>query len=55
MATIKAATKMATEEERKELDARARSGETVVPGGKGGKSLAAQEQLAEGLRSHNIL
>ncbi|WOH08089.1 hypothetical protein DCAR_0727526 [Daucus carota subsp. sativus] len=39
---------MATEEERKELDARARSGETVVPGGKGGKSLAAQEQLAEG-------
>lgn len=48
-ATIMAATRMATEEERKELDARARSGETVVPGGKGGKSLAAQEQLAEGI------
>lgn len=48
-ATTKAATRMATVEERKELDARAKRGETVVPGGKGGKSLLAQEKLAEGL------
>ncbi|XP_068644812.1 protein EMB-1-like [Aristolochia californica] len=33
---------------REELDARARQGETVVPGGTGGKSLEAQEHLAEG-------
>ncbi|GMH11303.1 hypothetical protein Nepgr_013144 [Nepenthes gracilis] len=39
---------MSTEQEREELDARARQGETVVPGGTGGKSLEAQEQLAEG-------
>lgn len=31
-----------------ELDARARQGETVVPGGTGGKSLEAQQHLAEG-------
>ncbi|KAI3517450.1 hypothetical protein L1887_16665 [Cichorium endivia] len=39
---------MASEQERKELDDRARRGETVVPGGKGGKSYKAQQQLAEG-------
>ncbi|XP_057982636.1 late embryogenesis abundant protein EMB564-like [Malania oleifera] len=33
---------------REELDARARQGETVVPGGTGGLSLEAQEHLAEG-------
>ncbi|KMZ70774.1 Small hydrophilic plant seed protein [Zostera marina] len=33
---------------RSELDQRARKGETVVPGGAGGKSLEAQEHLAEG-------
>lgn len=31
-----------------ELENRARQGETVVPGGTGGKSLEAQERLAEG-------
>ncbi|MCL7036002.1 hypothetical protein MKW94_010719 [Papaver nudicaule] len=35
-------------ESRQELDARAREGETVVPGGTGGKSLEIQEHLAEG-------
>ncbi|KAG2628280.1 hypothetical protein PVAP13_3KG240581 [Panicum virgatum] len=35
-------------ESRKELDRKAREGETVVPGGTGGKSLEAQEHLAEG-------
>ena len=39
---------MASQQERAELDARARQGETVVPGGTGGKSLEAQEHLAEG-------
>ncbi|OAY81860.1 Late embryogenesis abundant protein B19.1A [Ananas comosus] len=39
---------MATEQERAELDRRAREGEVVVPGGTGGKSLQAQEHLAEG-------
>ncbi|KAL5720994.1 Protein sle1 [Ranunculus cassubicifolius] len=34
--------------EREELDEKARQGETVVPGGTGGKSLEAQEHLAEG-------
>ncbi|GMN40364.1 hypothetical protein TIFTF001_009587 [Ficus carica] len=38
---------MATEQEKRELDAKARQGETVVPGGTGGKSLEAQEHLAE--------
>ncbi|XP_061366434.1 protein SLE1 isoform X2 [Gastrolobium bilobum] len=33
---------------REELDEKARHGETVVPGGTGGKSLEAQEHLAEG-------
>ena len=36
------------QQERKELDSKAREGETVVPGGTGGKSLEAQEKLAEG-------
>lgn len=40
---------MASQQERKELDARAKQGETVVPGGTGGKSLEAQEHLAEGI------
>ncbi|XP_030540485.1 em-like protein GEA6 [Rhodamnia argentea] len=39
---------MASQQEREELDRRAREGETVVPGGTGGKSLEAQEHLAEG-------
>ncbi|KAJ4704399.1 Late embryogenesis abundant protein [Melia azedarach] len=39
---------MASQQDREELDARARQGETVVPGGTGGKSLEAQEHLAEG-------
>ncbi|XP_073020896.1 protein EMB-1-like [Primulina eburnea] len=41
---------MASEQTRSraELDAKARQGETVVPGGTGGKSLEAQEHLAEG-------
>ncbi|KAG5042349.1 hypothetical protein AAZX31_03G047900 [Glycine max] len=33
---------------KQELDERARQGETVVPGGTGGKSLEAQQHLAEG-------
>lgn len=49
---------MSSEQERCELDARARQGETVVPGGTGGKSLEAQEHLAEGVDlttlSHSI-
>lgn len=36
------------QEKRSDLDARARQGETVIPGGTGGKSLEAQENLAEG-------
>lgn len=39
---------MSAEQERRELDERAKRGETVVPGGTGGKSLEAQEHLAEG-------
>ncbi|ERN05313.1 protein SLE2 [Amborella trichopoda] len=39
---------MTTRQERRELDEKARQGETVVPGGTGGKSLEAQEHLAEG-------
>ncbi|KAK3407841.1 em-like protein GEA6 [Eucalyptus grandis] len=39
---------MASRQEREELDRRAKEGETVVPGGTGGKSLEAQEHLAEG-------
>ncbi|CAM0955941.1 unnamed protein product [Alopecurus aequalis] len=36
------------QQERSELDSMAREGQTVVPGGTGGKSLEAQEKLAEG-------
>ncbi|KAJ3696024.1 hypothetical protein LUZ60_001401 [Juncus effusus] len=36
------------QESREELDRRAKEGETVVPGGTRGKSLEAQERLAEG-------
>jgi hypothetical protein len=39
---------MASRQVRSELDSRARQGETVIPGGTGGKSLEAQEHLAEG-------
>ncbi|XP_016557702.2 em protein H5-like [Capsicum annuum] len=39
------------QEKRSELDQRAKKRETVVPRGTGGKSLEAQEHLAEG-RSH---
>ena len=39
---------MSSQQKRQELDAKARQGETVVPGGTGGKSLKAQEHLAEG-------
>ncbi|PNX70111.1 em-like protein gea1-like, partial [Trifolium pratense] len=38
---------MASQQNRKELDEKAKQGETVVPGGTGGKSLEAQEHLAE--------
>ncbi|XP_076937030.1 10 kDa late embryogenesis abundant protein-like [Bidens hawaiensis] len=37
-----------SEKEKKELDQRAAQGETVVPGGTRGKTLDAQERLAEG-------
>ena len=40
--------KMATLQDRTQLDAKAKEGQTVVPGGTGGKSLEAQEHLAEG-------
>ncbi|VAH18296.1 unnamed protein product [Triticum turgidum subsp. durum] len=36
------------QQERSELDRMAREGETVVPGGTGGKTLEAQEHLADG-------
>ncbi|KAJ3686703.1 hypothetical protein LUZ61_015867 [Rhynchospora tenuis] len=39
-----------SEKEKKELDQRARDGETVVQGGTRGKSLEAQIHLAEGRR-----
>ncbi|OMO50065.1 Stress induced protein [Corchorus capsularis] len=39
---------MTSEQHRVELHRRAKEGETVVPGGAGGKSLEAQEHLAEG-------
>ena len=39
------------QESREELDEKARQGETVVPGGTGGKSLEAQEHLAEGMHA----
>ncbi|KAJ6982922.1 hypothetical protein NC653_025899 [Populus alba x Populus x berolinensis] len=39
---------------REELDARARRGETVIPGGTGGRSLEAQEHLAEGTYTDTV-
>ncbi|KAL3698995.1 hypothetical protein R1sor_017017 [Riccia sorocarpa] len=39
---------MTTRSKQHELDAKAAAGETVVPGGTGGKSLEAQQRLAEG-------
>ncbi|KAL6980726.1 Em-like protein GEA6 [Sarracenia purpurea var. burkii] len=39
---------MSSKQEKAELEERARQGETVVPGGTGGKSLEAQANLAEG-------
>lgn len=36
------------QQNRQELEEKAKQGETVVPGGTGGKSLEAQEHLAEG-------
>lgn len=38
---------MTSRQKRAELDAKVKQGETVVPGGTGGKSLEAQEHLAE--------
>ena len=39
------------QESRKELDRKAREGETVVPaGGTGGKSVETQEHLADGTK-----
>lgn len=37
------------QQSREELDEKAKQGETVVPGGTGGKSVEAQERLAEGI------
>ncbi|KAK2991885.1 hypothetical protein RJ640_026755, partial [Escallonia rubra] len=42
------ATQENRDESKEKLDAKARQGETVVPGGTGGKSLDSQERLAEG-------
>ncbi|KAB5538683.1 hypothetical protein DKX38_016216 [Salix brachista] len=42
------------QQSREELDARARRGETVIPGGTGGKSLEAQEHLAEGIYTDTV-
>lgn len=36
------------QQHREELDRKARQGDTIVPGRTGGKSLEAQEHLAEG-------
>lgn len=44
---------MASGQLREELENKAREGETVVPGGTGGKSLEAQEHLAEGKHKHS--
>ncbi|KAK9127440.1 hypothetical protein Syun_016237 [Stephania yunnanensis] len=41
------------QERTSELDEKARKGETVVPGGTGGKSLEAQEHLAQGMHACN--
>ncbi|XWS74797.1 hypothetical protein CRYUN_Cryun01aG0028300 [Craigia yunnanensis] len=39
---------MTSHQQREELDRKAREGETVIPGGTGGKSLEAQEHMTEG-------
>ncbi len=39
---------MASQQEKKQLDERAKKGESVVPCGTGGKSFEAQQHLAEG-------
>ncbi|CAN7138004.1 unnamed protein product [Brassica rapa subsp. narinosa] len=39
---------MASHQEKKQLDKRAKKGETVVPEGSGGRSFEAQQHLAEG-------
>ncbi|XP_062005629.1 protein SLE3-like [Rosa rugosa] len=41
-------------QKRAELDERARKGETVIPGGTRGKTLEAQEHLAEGRRKGGL-
>ncbi|XP_039013262.1 protein EMB-1-like [Hibiscus syriacus] len=46
---------MASQQEREELDNKARQGGTVVPGGTGGKSLEAQENLADGREGYQEL
>lgn len=44
------------QQSREELDEMAKQGETVVQGGTGGKSLEAQEHLAEGIAlNYNFL
>jgi len=40
---------------KEDLDARAAAGETVVPGGTGGKSLEAQQHLADGMHFYSII
>ncbi|XP_010677224.2 protein SLE2 [Beta vulgaris subsp. vulgaris] len=37
-----------SQQKKEEMDEKARQGETVVPGGTGGKSVEAQQHLAEG-------
>ncbi|KAE8661034.1 Late embryoproteinsis abundant protein B19.3 [Hibiscus syriacus] len=44
---------MASQQERQKLDYKARQGETVVPGGTGGKSLDALENLAKEVKEAN--
>jgi hypothetical protein len=41
------------QQNREELEERVRLGETVIPGGTGGKSLEAQQHLAEGMQLIN--
>ena len=45
---------MTSKADTQELDARAAAGETVVPGGTGGKSLEAQQHLAEGTTATSL-
>jgi hypothetical protein len=41
------------QQNREELEERVKLGETVIPGGTGGKSLEAQQHLAEGMQLIN--